>query len=191
MASIKHQTNVNTSAIQGIPASKTPTPKFFKSWMGMKNRSWMRTQIPSTINFSKAIIAVTSTNRNLRIPPQNEKMALPRSHQIKKKVITNSVLCARKTTESTQGMVTQQARMMDRTGKRRNSLFNNATQKRSSAPKAKFRKSCWKRRGKNKRLKMTFQAPDASLNMVSLSPQKLTIRFYGSTQWRFPTSFDG
>jgi hypothetical protein len=59
--------------------------------------------------------------------------------------------------------------MMDRTGRRRNNLLNNATQKRLSAPRAKFTKSSWKNTGKNKKPKMTFQAPDASLIMSSPS----------------------
>jgi hypothetical protein len=58
---------------------------------------------------------------------------------------------------------------MDRTGRRRNNLLNNATQKRLSAPRAKFTKSFWKKTGKNKNPKMTFHAPDASVIMSSPS----------------------
>jgi len=89
IASNTHHTNVIPTAIQGVPGLSTLVPMSRTIRNGIMTSSWSITQSPTRITCTVPSTETASWSTKRSAPPQNVKVARPKSHQVTRTRLTN------------------------------------------------------------------------------------------------------
>ena len=106
---------------------------------------------------------------NLKMPPQKEKTAFPKSHQVINKAETNSRRFCLIITVNRDAILIQQPKIIAKTGNYRNIRFASINQSWSPDAQAKLINASWKNNGNKSIERIKFTIPLVPLNIIWLS----------------------